>query len=123
MVDGLDLSSFYARRRADGWGRAAYDPKDDGGASDLRPCHGHEIVALDRDPLDRRHRGPLHRRQRVPRSRHHRSFATDHEDDLAVRFDQVLRLAAEIGLIRVGLVALASTRIKADASPGANGGD
>jgi transposase len=27
MVDVLDLSAFYARRRADGWGRAAYDPK------------------------------------------------------------------------------------------------
>lgn len=27
MVDVLDLSGFYARRRADGWGRAAYDPK------------------------------------------------------------------------------------------------
>jgi transposase len=27
IVDMLDLSPFYARRRADGWGRAAYDPK------------------------------------------------------------------------------------------------
>lgn len=27
MVDLLDLSAFYARRRDDGWGRAAYDPK------------------------------------------------------------------------------------------------
>src|SRR6266508_1580389 len=27
VVETLDLSAFYARRRADGWGRAAYDPK------------------------------------------------------------------------------------------------
>ncbi len=34
----------------------------------------------------------------------------------------MLRLAAEIGLVKVGLVALDSTRVKADASPGANHG-
>jgi len=27
MLDMLDLSAFYARRREDGWGRAAYDPR------------------------------------------------------------------------------------------------
>src|SRR6266508_5225577 len=27
VVETLDLSAFYTRRRVDGWGRAAYDPK------------------------------------------------------------------------------------------------
>jgi len=57
VVETLDLSAFYARRRTDGWGRAAYDPPDDGGPAHLR---------------------------------------------------------------RVGLIALGSTRIQANASPGAN---
>jgi hypothetical protein len=47
-------------------------------------------------------------------------FAKDHEQELAGLFDQVLRLAAEVGLLRVGLIALDSTRINASASPGAN---
>lgn len=47
-------------------------------------------------------------------------FAKDHEQELGDLFEQVLRLAAEIGLVKVGLVALDSTRVKADASQGAN---
>jgi hypothetical protein len=47
-------------------------------------------------------------------------FAKDHEDQLAGLFDQVLRLAGEVGLVKVGLVALDSTRVAANASPGAN---
>ncbi|MGH2674343.1 MAG: transposase, partial [Actinomycetota bacterium] len=47
-------------------------------------------------------------------------FVACHEQELAELFDQVLRLAAEVGLVRVGLVALDSTRIRANASPGSN---
>lgn len=46
-------------------------------------------------------------------------FARDHEEELVQLFDRVLRLAAGMGLVRVGLIALDSTRIKANASPGA----
>lgn len=39
---------------------------------------------------------------------------------LAELFDQVLRLASEVGLVRVDIVALDSPDMQANASPGAN---
>lgn len=120
MVDMFDLSAFYARRRADGWGRAAYDPKMMVAlliyayATGTRSSRKIE-ARLNEDVAFRfiaANESPDH--ATVAR------FAKDHEDELADLFDQVLRLAAEIGLVKVGLVALDSTRIKADASPGAN---
>lgn len=120
VVDTLDLSAFYARRRADGWGRAAYDPKMmvalliyayATGTRSSRKIEGRliEDVAF---RFIAANESPDH--ATVAR------FARDHEDELADLFDQALRLAAEVGLVKVGVVALDSTRIKADASPGAN---
>lgn len=124
MVDVLDLSAFYARRRADGWGRAAYDPKMMVAlliyafATGTRSSRRIETRLIE-DVAFRfiaANESPDH--ATIAR------FAKDHEDELAELFDQVLRLAAEMGLVKVGLVALDSTRVKADASPGANhGGD
>jgi transposase len=120
MVDVLDLSAFYARRRADGWGRAAYDPKMMVAlliyayATGTRSSRKIETRLIE-DVAFRfiaANESPDH--ATVAR------FAKDHEEELADLFDQVLRLAAEIGLVKVGLVALDSTRVKADASPGAN---
>jgi transposase len=120
MVDVLDLSAFYERRRADGWGRAAYDPKMMVAlllyayATGTRSSRKIE-TRLAEDVAARfiaANESPDH--ATIAR------FVKDHEDELAHLFDQVLRLAAEMGLVNVGLVALDSTRIKADASPGAN---
>lgn len=122
VVGMLDLSPFYARRRDDGWGRAAYDPKMMVAlliyayATGTRSSRKIETRLID-DVAFRfiaANEAPDH--ATVAR------FAKDHEDELADLFDQVLRLAAEIGLVKVGVVALDSTRIKADASPGANHG-
>ncbi len=122
MVGMLNLSAFLARRRADGWGRAAYDPKMMVAlliyayATGTRSSRKIEARLID-DVAFRfiaANESPDH--ATVAR------FAKDHEDELADLFDQVLLLAAEIGLVKVGLVALDSTRIKADASPGANHG-
>lgn len=120
VVDTLDLAAFYARRRADGWGRAAYDPKMMVAlliyayATGTRSSRKIEARLIE-DVAFRfiaANESPDH--ATVAR------FARDHEEELADLFDQVLRLAAEVGLVKVGLVALDSTRIKADASPGAN---
>ena len=122
MVGMLNLSAFLACRRADGWGRAAYDPKMMVAlliyayATGTRSSRKIEARLID-DVAFRfiaANESPDH--ATVAR------FAKDHEDELADLFDQVLLLAAEIGLVKVGLVALDSTRIKADASPGANHG-
>jgi transposase len=120
MVDVLDLSAFYARRRADGWGRAAYDPKMMVAlliyayATGTRSSRKIETRLIE-DIAFRfiaANESPDH--ATIAR------FAKNHEDELADLFGQVLRLAAEMGLVKVGLVALDSTRVKADASPGAN---
>lgn len=124
MVNVLDLSAFYARRRADGWGRAAYDPKMMVAlliyayATGTRSSRKIETRLIEDVALRfiAANESPDH--ATIAR------FAKDHEDELAELFDQVLRLAAEMGLVKVGLVALDSTRVKADAAPGANhGGD
>ncbi|MGH2765018.1 MAG: transposase, partial [Actinomycetota bacterium] len=120
VVDTLDMSPFYARRRSDGWGRAAYDPKMMVGLLIYAYATGARSSRL----IERRcvedvafrfiaaNESPDH--ATVAR------FVKDHEGELAELFDQVLRLAAEVGLVKVGLVALDSTRIKANASAGAN---
>lgn len=120
IVDVLDLSAFYARRRTDGWGRAAYDPKMMVAlliyayATGTRSSRKIETRLVE-DIAFRfiaANESPDH--ATIAR------FVRDHEGELADLFDQVLRLAAEMGLVKVGLVALDSTRVKADASPGAN---
>jgi transposase len=120
MVNVLDLSAFYERRREDGWGRAAYDPKMMVSlliyayATGTRSSRKIEVRSIE-DIAFR-----FIAANETPDHATIARFAKDHEDELADMFDQVLRLAAEIGLLKVGLVALDSTRIKADASPGAN---
>jgi transposase len=120
MVDMLDLSAFYAQRRADGWGRAAYDPKMMVAlliyayATGTRSSRKIEARLIE-DVAFR-----FIAANETPDHATVARFTKDHEDELADLFDQVLRLAAEVGLVKVGLVALDSTRIKADASPGAN---
>jgi transposase len=120
VVETLDLTRFYARRRADGWGRACYDPK--------------MMVALliyawatgTRSSRVIERRGVEDIPCRFITANHHPDHATiarfirDHEAELIDLFHQTVKLAAELGLVRVGVVALDSTTISANASSGAN---
>ena len=119
-VETLGLSAFYARRRADGWGRAAYDPK----MMVALLIYAYATGARSSRLIERRCVEDIAFRfiaaNEAPDHATIARFARDHERELADLFDQVLRLAAEVGLLRVGLVALDSTRIQANASPGAN---
>ena len=120
VVETLDLSAFYARRREDGWGRAAYDPK----MMVALLIYAYATGARSSRLIERRCVEDIAFRfiaaNETPDHATIARFAKDHEQELADLFDQVLRLAAEVGLVRVGLVALDSTRIQANASPGAN---
>ncbi len=120
MVDELDLSAFYARRRDDGWGRAAYDPK----MMVALLIYAYATGTRSSRKIETRLIEDIAYRfiaaNETPDHATVARFAKDHEKELAGLFDQVLRLAAEMGLVKVGLVALDSTRIKANASPGAN---
>src|SRR5918995_1618357 len=122
VVETLDLSAFYARRRADGWGRAAYDPR----MTVALLIYAYATGARSSRLIERRCIEDIAFRfisaNEAPDHATTARFAQDHESELADLFDQVLRLAAEVGLLKVGLVALDSTRMKANASAGANRG-
>src|SRR6266545_2828929 len=116
VVDTLDLSAFYARRRADGWGRAAYDPK----MMVVLLIYAYATGARSSRLIERRCVEDVAFRfisaNEAPDHATIARFARDHEENLANLFHQVLHLAAEVGLVRVELITLDSTRIKANTS-------
>jgi transposase len=120
VVDQLDLEAFYRKRRADGWGRAAYDPKMMVGLLLYAYCTG---VRSSRQ-IERRCTEDIAFRfiaaNRCPDHATVARFRADHGKLLAGLFVQALRLCAEAGLVRVGMVALDGKRVKANASMSAN---
>jgi transposase len=122
VVETLDLSGFFARRRADGWGRAAYDPR----MMVALLIYAYAMGVRSSRLVERRCVEDVAFRfiaaNECPDHATVARFLKDHAPLLGDLFDQVLRLAAEVGLVRVGLVALDSTKVKANASAGANRG-
>ena len=119
-VSVLDLKPFYRRRRADGWGRAAYDPA----MMVALLIYAYATGTRSSRQIEQRCGDDIAFRFICANERPDHStmarFVKDHEAELGGLFGQVLRLAVELGLVRVGVVALDSTRVKANASPGAN---
>lgn len=120
IIDQLDLDAFYVKRRADGWGRAAYDPKMMVALLVYAYCTG---VRSSRG-IERRLREDIAFRfiaaNRCPDHATVARFRAEHGKLLAGLFVQALRLCAEAGLVRVGMVALDGKRVKANASMSAN---
>jgi len=71
-VAALDLGGFRRRYRADGHGRAASGPGDDGRAAAVRLLPGRAVQPGDRKALHARCGLPGDLRRAAPRSRHHR---------------------------------------------------
>ena len=115
-VGELDLSAFYAPYREDGWGRKAYEPSMMVALLLYANCEGERSSRQ----IDRRCREDVAFRvltanqqpdhATICRSRQH------HEQALAGLFGGVLGLCAEVGLLRVGVVALDGTKLSANAS-------
>lgn len=120
VVGALDLSLFYRRRREDGWGRAAYDPRMMVALLLYAYCTG---VRSSRE-IERRLKEDIAFRfiaaNACPDHATVARFRADHDELLAGLFVQALRLCVEAGLVRVGLVALDGKRVKANASMAAN---
>jgi transposase len=115
-VKDMDLSGFYSAYRADGHGRAAYDPAMmvtlillafSTGVRSSRAIERHcrEHVAF------RVITGNL-----IPDHVTIARFICRHEQALAGLFNDVLRLCAEAGLVDSGVVSIDGTRIAANAS-------
>lgn len=119
-VAQMDLGAFYARYREDGWGRAAYDPAMMVALTLYAYCLGERSARR----IERRlHEDVAYRVIAANRTPDHATiarFRQQHEGALAGLFAQCLRLCADAGLGRVGVVAIDGTKIAADASLAAN---
>jgi transposase len=119
-VSHISLKPFYSRYRSDGWGNAAYDPKMMVSLLLYAYCLG---VRSSRE-IERRCERDIAFRVITANQRPDHStiarFRQGNEQELSVLFTEVLRLCAEAGLVKVGLVALDGTKVKANASLGTN---
>ena len=115
-VSVLDLSVFYKRR----WGRAAYDPA----MMVALLIYAYATGTRSSRKIERRCVEDVAFRficaNEAPDHSTIARFLKDYDKALGDLFSQVLRLAVEVGLVKVGVVALDGTRVQANASPGAN---
>jgi transposase len=116
VVDQLDLSRFTDSYRADGHGRAAYDPAMMVALLLYAYCTGvRSSRAIERrcvEDIAFRVLAGNHRPDHVTIAR----FRQRHELALAEVLVDSLRLCADAGLLRLGTVALDGTKIEANAS-------
>ena len=119
-VEQLDLDGFYADYRADGHGRAAYDPSVMVG-----------LVLFAYSTSERSSRGiERHCRQdiayrvitgnRVPDHATVARFIVRHEQRLGGLFGRCLKLCARAGLVASGVVAIDGTKLVASAASDSN---
>lgn len=119
-VETINISKFYRRYRKDGWGSAAYDPRMMVSLLLYAYCLGvrssRQIErACEVDIAFRVITGNL-----IPDYSTICRFRSDNERELGMLFTDILRLCAEAGLVKAGVVALDGTKIKANASLSAN---
>lgn len=121
-VGQMDSKGFYGKYREDGWGQAAYEPSMMVSLLLYAYCMGErssrQIERLCEKDIAFR---VIAANQKPDHSTINR-FRQDHEEALEGLFTSVLRLCAEAGLVKVGVVALDGTKIKADAALAANRG-
>ena len=119
-VEGMDLSGFDAAYRADGHGRAAYEPSVMVAlvlyafATNVRSSRGIECHCR-QDVAYRVITGNL-----VPDHATIARFIDRHKRALAALFTEVLKLCDEAGLVESGVVSIDGTRIAGNASPEVN---
>jgi transposase len=120
VVDQLDLGPFLAAYRADGHGRAAYDPRTLLAVLLYGYCTG---VRSSRQLERRCHEDIAFRVLAANTTPDHVTlarFRVRHEQALAGLLVQSLRLCAAAGMVRLGIVALDGTKLAANAAAAAN---
>ena len=119
-VEEMDLSAFYGSYRADGWGRAAFEPSMMVSlllysyAMGERSSRGIERKCVE----DVAYR--VIAAQQKPDHATIARFRARHEDALAELFSSVLSLCKEAGLVKVGVIAIDGTKVHANASHHSN---
>jgi transposase len=119
-VAQMDLSAIEETYRRDGWGQAAYEPTMMVALLLYAYCLGErssrQIERLCERDIAFRVIAANQRPDHTTLAR----FRKTHETALAALFTDVLRLCAEAGVVKVGVVALDGTKMQADAALAAN---
>jgi transposase len=119
-VGELDLAAFYARYRADGWGRPAYDPA----VMVALVFYAYAVGVRSARAIERRCVEDVAFRvvagNLAPDHATIARFRADHERALGELFGQVLGLCQRAGMVRAGVVVVDSTKVAANASGQAN---
>jgi transposase len=119
-VDAVDLAAFYASYRADGWGRAAFEPS----MMVALTVYAYSVGERSSRAIERRCREDVAFRvicgNLAPDHATIARFRVRHQDALADLFDEVLKLCAKAGVVSVGTVAVDGTKIHANASRAQN---
>jgi transposase len=119
-VEELDLSVFYGDYRADGHGRAAYDPA----MMVALLLYAYAIGERSSRAIERHCQVDVAFRvitaNEVPDHATIARFRVRHQDALAALFGQVLGLCGRAGMVSLGVIALDGTRMAANASGLAN---
>jgi transposase len=119
-VDRLDLEAFYADYRADGHGRAAYEPS----VMVSLVLYAYSTNVRSSRAIERHCRQDIAYRvitgNRVPDHATIARFIVRHQQRLAELFTSVLRLCAMAGLVKSGVVAVDGTKLSASANSDSN---
>ena len=115
-VDALDLSAFYARYAGGGARNQPFHP-----AMMVKVLlYGYATGVFSSRKIERRLHEDLAFRLlgagNFPKHRTIRDFRALHLDELSALFVQVVKLAQELGLVKLGTVAIDGTKVKANAS-------
>jgi transposase len=120
VVAEMDLSAIYGEYRADGHGRAAFDPS----MMVALLLYGYAIGERSSRAIERRcHLDVAFRVITANQAPDHATiarFRARHQEALGELFGQILALCARAGLVSLGVVAIDSTKIAANASGNAN---
>jgi transposase len=116
VVGELDLAGFYGEYRRDGWGRAAFDPA----MMVALLIYAYVMGERSSRAIERHCREDVAFRviaaNQVPDHATIARFRARHEQALGELFVQVLGLCARAGLLSLGVVAVDSTKVAANAS-------
>jgi|HubBroStandDraft_1064217.scaffolds.fasta_scaffold37630_2 transposase len=119
-VAEMDLAAIYGEYRADGHGRAAFDP----GMMVALLLYAYAVGERSARGIERRCRVDVAFRvltcNQAPDHATIARFRVRHQEALAGLFSQVLGLCARAGLVSLGVIALDGTKIAANASAAAN---
>ena len=119
-VGELDLQAFYSAYRADGHGRAAYDPA-------MMVCllaYSYSTSEYSSRGIERHCRQDIAYRvitaNQVPDHATVARFVVRHQEPLGELFTAVLEFCGKAGLVRTGVVAIDGTKMRGSASRDAN---